>query len=181
MHFDLKETVFPTASIPPIAIREYRDADIPSLAHLYHDTVMHVNARDYTPEQIAAWSPGVWPGEFWRERFESAYRVFVAELDGAQAGFAEFYADGHIDAFYVHHEHQGKGIGRRLMQRIEEEARRTGLDRLHLEASVTGRPRFAAMGFAVTRETVKEYRGAVFQQTFMEKRLTAANTMDTTR
>ena len=32
-----------------VAIREYRDADIPICARLYYDTVININARDYTP------------------------------------------------------------------------------------------------------------------------------------
>lgn len=156
-----------------IAIREYRDADIPIVARLYYDTVVNVNARDYTSEQIAAWSPAVWPDTFWRERFAGAYKVFIAEIGTKIVGFSEYHADGHVDTFYVHHEHQGQGIGTRLMQRIEEEAAKTGVRKLYLEASITGRPRFAAMGFSVVREFTKEHRGAVFHQAMMEKELSS--------
>ena len=154
-----------------ITIREYRDADIPICAQLYYDTVIHINARDYTPEQIKAWSPEVWPDSFWRDRFERAHKVFIAEIDTKIVGFSEYHADGHVDTFYVHHEHQGQGIGKRLMQRIEQEAARTGVTKLYLEASITGRPAFARMGFAIVGEEVKEYRGAIFRQALMEKQL----------
>ena len=156
---------------PPIVIREYRDDDVPVVAQLYYDTVMNVNARDHTPEQIAAWAPAVWPDAFWRERFERMYKVFVAEVGTTIAGFAEYHADGHVDACFVHHQYQGQGIGTRLMQRIEQEAIAAGLPKLYLEASITGRPRFAAMGFVVIREFTKEYRGATFHQALMEKPL----------
>ncbi|NUM54256.1 MAG: GNAT family N-acetyltransferase [Candidatus Hydrogenedentes bacterium] len=154
-----------------IAVRKYRDDDVPIIARLYYDTVIHVNARDYTPEQIKAWSPDVWPDSFWRERFQRAHRVFIAEIGTKIVGFSEYHADGHVDTFYVHHEHQGQGVGRRLMQCIEDEAARTGIEKLYLEASITGRPFFARMGFVVVGEMVKEYRGAVFRQALMEKRL----------
>ncbi|MCC6796636.1 MAG: GNAT family N-acetyltransferase [Candidatus Hydrogenedentes bacterium] len=154
-----------------VAIREYRDADIPICARLYYDTVININARDYTPEQIKAWSPEVWPDSFWRERFQRAHKVFIAEIENNIVGFSEYHADGHVDTFYVHHEHQGQGIGKRLMQRIEQEAAQTGVKKLYLEASITGRPRFARMGFAIVGEEVKEYRGAIFCQALMEKQL----------
>lgn len=161
-----------------ITIREYRDSDVPVIVRLYYDTVIHVNSRDYTPEQIQAWSPGVWPDSFWRERFKRAYKVFIAEIAGEIVGFSEYHADGHVDTFDVHYEHQGQGVGARLMQCIEEEANRTGVNKLYLEASITGRPFFARMGFDVVGETVKEYRGAVFRQALMEKRLTMQDRSD---
>ena len=163
-----------------IAIREYRAADIPIVAQLYYDTVIHVNAGDYTPEQIEAWSPGVWPDSFWRERFQRAHKVFIAEIEDEVAGFSEFHADGHVDTFYVHYRRQGEGIGTALMTAIEAEAARTGAAKLYLEASITARPFFAKMGFEIVGEEVKEYRGAVFQQALMEKRMAPASNTDHT-
>jgi putative acetyltransferase len=157
-----------------ITVREYRDADIAPIARLYYDTVIHVNARGYTPEQIAAWSPDVWPDSFWRERFQRC-TVFVAEIGSKIVGFSEYHADGHIDAFYVHFEHGGEGVGSHLMKRIEEEAARTGVGKLYLEASITGRPFFANKGFQVVGEEVKKYRGAAFRQALMEKQLVQPN------
>lgn len=154
-----------------VANREYRDADIPICARLYYDTVININARDYTPEQIKAWCPEVWPDSFWRERFERAHRVFIAEIGDKIVGFSEYHADGHVDTFYVHHEHQRQGIGKCLMQRIEKEAAQSGVTKLYLEASITGRPSFARMGIAIVGEEVKEYRGAIFRQALMEKQL----------
>lgn len=158
-----------------ISIREYRNEDIPICARLYYDTVIHVNARDYTPDQIIAWSPEVWPDSFWRERFLRAYKVFVAEIGNKIGGFSEYHADGHVDTLYVHYEHQGEGVGSSLMKRIEEEAARTGVIKLYLEASITGRPFFANKGFQVVGEEVKKYRGAAFRQALMEKQLVQPN------
>ncbi|GMU93047.1 MAG: hypothetical protein AMXMBFR4_21050 [Candidatus Hydrogenedentota bacterium] len=151
-------------------VREYKDEDVPAIARLYYDTVRFVNARDYTPEQLHAWAPDIWPDSFWRARFEKG-RVIVAEENGEVVGFAEFHEDGHIDCFYVHYQYQGVGVGTRLMQRIEEEAHSQSIPRLHLEASITGRPFFERRGFNPIGEEVREYRGAVFRNTLMEKRL----------
>jgi putative acetyltransferase len=38
-------------------IRPVKPADAPEIARLYYETVHRVNARDYAPEQIAAWAP----------------------------------------------------------------------------------------------------------------------------
>ena len=42
-----------------IHIRTYTSKDCLLLAQLFYDTVHTVNARDYTPEQLQAWAPGL--------------------------------------------------------------------------------------------------------------------------
>ncbi len=93
-----------------MGIRRVRRADILQIARLYFKTVHEVNARDYSPEQIRAWVPRVYPDAFWQRRFRR-YEVFVAEDGGAVVGFVELGRTGEIDCFYVHHGHQGRGIG----------------------------------------------------------------------
>ena len=151
-------------------IRLVKRADVPEIARLYYETVHRVNARDYGPEQIAAWAPRVYPDAFWLRRFRR-YRVFVAEDEGEVVGFAELAADGAIDCFYVHHAHQGEGVGAALMARVEREARRRGSTRLVADVSLTAEPFFRRMGFRVVRRQVKIYRNRPFRQAVMEKRM----------
>jgi putative acetyltransferase len=151
-------------------IRLVKRADVPEIARLYYETVHRVNARDYGPEQIAAWAPRVYPDAFWLRRFRR-YRVFVAEDEGEVVGFAELAADGAIDCFYVHHAHQGEGVGADLMARVERGARRQGDTRLMADVSLTAEPFFRRMGFRVLRRQVKVYRNRAFKQAVMEKRL----------
>jgi putative acetyltransferase len=151
-------------------IRLVKRADVPEIARLYYETVHRVNARDYGPEQIAAWAPRVYPDAFWLRRFRR-YRVFVAEDRGRVVGFAEFAPEGAIDCFYVHHAHQGKGVGAALMARLEREARRRGAARLVADVSITAQSFFRHMGFRLVRRQVKIYRNRAFKQAVMEMRM----------
>jgi putative acetyltransferase len=151
-------------------VRAWREADLPAVSRLYFETVRNVNARDYTPEQIAAWAPRVEADDYWRERFATR-RAFVAEVDGAIAGFAELEPPGHVDCFYVHHGFQARGIGALMMRRLADEAAALGADRLHAEVSVTARAFFDSQGFAVIRAVTREYRGQRYRQFLMERRL----------
>jgi putative acetyltransferase len=151
-------------------IRPVKRADVPEIARLYYETVRRVNARDYKPEQIAAWAPRVYPDAFWLRRFRR-YRVFVAEDRGRVVGVAELAPGGAIDCFYVHHAHHGKGVGAALMGRIEREARRRGATRLVADVSLTAEPFFRRMGFRVVRRQVRIYRNRAFKQAGMEKRM----------
>ena len=155
-------------------IREPLPADIPEISRLYFNTVRRVNARDYTEEQLRAWVPTIPPAAFWTERFKTR-KVFVAEQNSEIRGFAEFENSGHVDCFYVHHQYQRRGVGSALFARIEEEARRIGVRRLHAEVSLTARPFFEAKGFVVLESRNTLFRDVDFQLYLMEKYVAGGN------
>jgi putative acetyltransferase len=153
-----------------VKVRDWTESDLGPIARLYYETVRHVNAHDYRSAQIEAWAPEVFPESYWAERF-IPYRVFVAQHAGRVAGFIEFDPGGHIDCLYVHHACQRAGVGRALMERIHHEAATADTARLHADVSITARPFFSSMGFAMLREQTRHYRGQDFAQFLMEKRL----------
>ncbi|ALM82587.1 GNAT family N-acetyltransferase [Bordetella sp. N] len=63
-------------------IRRFRLGDEPALFQIFHSAIHLIAARDYTPEQIAAWAPADLDQELWRERMRGI-RPFIAEIDGS--------------------------------------------------------------------------------------------------
>lgn len=155
-----------------LLIREATPQDAGAMAAIFYHTIRRVNAADYTPAQIDAWAGPAPEPERWRARLETR-QTFVACRDGAVVGFAEFEGDGHVDAVYVHHAHQGAGVASRLLERIEQEAARASVARLYTEASITARPFFERRGFVVVEPQEVERRGQTFRNYTMEKRRTA--------
>lgn len=153
-----------------IAIRDYRDEDTEAIMRLFHDTVHAVNGRDYSPEQVAVWAPAAMDRARWAASL-ARKRTFVAEEEGTIVGFAELEGDGHVDRFYCHKEHQGQGVGTRLLATIEAEARRLGCPHLFAEVSITARPFFERRGFRVLAEQTVLLAGVAFVNYRMEKRL----------
>lgn len=151
-------------------IRPYNESDVPAISRLYFNTIHRVNARDYTPQQIRAWAPTIYGNSYWLQRFVKR-RVLVAEDKGRILGFAEFETSGHIDCFYVHHEHQHRGIGSLLMNGLESEFRTLNVGRLFAEVSVTARDFFESRGFTVVEERNQEYRSVTFKLFLMQKYL----------
>ena len=149
-------------------IRTYRKRDIPHISRLYYDTIHRVNCFDYTREQVEAWAPSVPSVDFWQERFNK-YFVYVAEHDAQIVGFTELGMNGHIDCFFVHHEWQRRGVGTRLMKRVEKTAANKRVPRLFAEVSVTARPFFLVRGFCVIREKTAVRSGVSLEQFDMEK------------
>ena len=121
-------------------IRNYRAGDTPAIVRLFFGTVRSVNRADYSEEQVEAWAPAVPdPGE-WHARM-SGRPTLVAEEDGEVVGFVELEGDGHLDMLYVREDAVGRGVGRRLYEAAEREARGRGLGRIFTEASVTAKNR----------------------------------------
>ena len=151
-----------------VSLRPFRPDDAPVLLTLFRDTIRRVNCRDYSPAQIAAWASDDIDPDAWATRFAGRFAV-VAEDEGRLAGFADLEANGHVDRFYVSADYQGQGVGRALLAEVVAEARRLGLVRLFVEASITARPFFESQGFAVLAPQVVVCRGVEFVNDRMER------------
>jgi putative acetyltransferase len=154
-------------------IRAYEAGDASAIARLFYETVRSVNLADYTEEQVEAWAPAVPDQQAWHARMsEPDRRTLVAEEDGEVVGFAELEDDGHLDMLYLRGDAMGRGVGRRLYQALEREARFSGVGRIFTEASITARPFFERHGFGVVREQRVSRRGVEMINLAMEKPLT---------
>ena len=156
-----------------VTLRSYSPDDAPALLALFRDTIRRVNSRDYAPDQIAAWASDDIDPVRWAERFEDGF-VVVAEEAGRPVGFAELEPNGYLDRVYVSADHQRQGIGRRLLEALLDEARRVGHARLFVEVSITARPFFESLGFAVLAPQVVTCRGVEFVNYRMELLLAPA-------
>ncbi len=134
-----------------ITIRIYRDDAAPALRAVYFSAIHETAARDYTPEQIAAWAPETYDESRWAARM-AGIQPFIAERDGIVVGYADVQPNGYIDHFFVSAHAGRQGVGTALMQRIHAQAEATGLTSLFSDVSITARPFFERWGFAVEQE-----------------------------
>ena len=153
-------------------VRAYDARDAPRIARLFYETVHSVNRADYSEEQVRAWAPAVPDPDAWHARMADR-RTLVAEEDGEVVGFAELEDDGHLDMLYVRENAVGRGVGGRLYDAVEREARRLNLSRISTEASITARPFFERQGFRVVREQTVWREGVPLTNFAMEKMLHA--------
>ncbi|WP_096086801.1 GNAT family N-acetyltransferase [Agaribacterium haliotis] len=181
-----------------ISIRNYQPNDAAALWALFFNTIRRVNIRDYTAEQVAAWAPDNYPLELWQKKMQ-AISPFVAEIrlalndaklggkfssshathtvsEGADrfskiVGYSDLQPSGLIDHFFCHHQHQGCGVGRALMQHIFALGRTRGIARLHSEVSISARPFYEHMGFELYKEQSLDLRGQRLRNFVMHKTL----------
>jgi putative acetyltransferase len=151
-------------------IRKYKSGEEKEIWELYRNTVLKVVSKDYDLESVKQWAPQNKDMNEWRSRLEIK-QPYVAEVDGVLVGFAELEADGHIDCFYCHHLWIGKGVGKALFHRIEQEAKKQSIQNLYLEASITAKEFFLKNGFEIIKEENKNIRGAIAKRYIMTKNL----------
>lgn len=151
-------------------VRLFRPEDVEEIAQLFHDTVRQINIRDYSREQIKAWSPDDIHFRNWLEICSSKF-AYVAAKDKQIIGFGELEFNGYIDCFYVHYKFQRQGIGSYIYEAIESKAKELNLTHLSTEASITARPFFASLNFITIKEQRVFCRGETFINYLMEKKI----------
>ncbi|NAW63329.1 GNAT family N-acetyltransferase [Vibrio sp. V31_P5A7T61] len=141
-----------------IEIRKYQESDALDLWAIFYHTVRNVNLRDYSQAQVEAWAPDGFSSEIWQRKMNSL-SPFVAEIDGKIVGYSDLQENGLIDHFFCHHEHQGQGVGRQLMEHVLRMGELQGITRFYSEVNITARPFYERFGFNVIQEQTIEVRG----------------------
>ena len=151
-------------------IRRANTRDLDQIRRLFSDTVRFVNFRDYDLEQIRIWAAGSENIDRWKSRIAEQY-FLIAEKEQMMVGFASMTDEGYVDLMYVHHEHQGKGIGTVLLGNLEEFAERIDKKALSADVSITARPFFEKRGFGVIKIQSREIKDITFSIYMMTKAL----------
>jgi putative acetyltransferase len=151
-------------------IRKFQPADLEAILELFHDVVHTIGAKYYNSEQVQAWAPSNIDKEKWLNSL-TAHITYVAEDQGKMIGFGDMSLTGYIDRLYVHKNYQGKGVALALVKKLEEEARKLGLEELTTEASVMAMPIAKRWGFEVIQKNTKAHRGQEFITYLMRKKL----------
>jgi len=88
-----------------------------------------------TPQMVESWL--VSPTHF----------SVVAELDGAVVGMALLTGAGKLALCYVLPEAQGRGLGKAMLARVEQQVLSWGMKALQLHSTATGQGFFAGLGY----------------------------------
>jgi len=152
-------------------VREYQAKDAPTIAELFSSTVREINGKHYSERQLNAWASPDKDAHFFHTKLSQS-RSFVAEEEGEILGFADLLPERRLLMyFYVHKGHQRKGIGKALLDKIENIAKEQGIEEIYTDASITAKPFFEAMGFVPLEKQEVERAGLHFVNFKMRKKL----------
>jgi N-acetylglutamate synthase-like GNAT family acetyltransferase len=145
-------------------IRRASPDDAPAISEIILAALRETNARDYAPQIIARVEESFTPSRV--EELIRTRKVLVALAGERIIGTASLEGEW-IRTVFVAPDAQGKGVGRRLMARIEDLARHAGLATLQVPATVTAERFYSKLGFKVVRDS---YHGDE-RTIIMERRL----------
>ena len=148
-----------------IKLRNFKAEDCRAVLDLFYSTVLSVNAKDYSKEELDAWADGNFDFKVWIESLLSHYSL-VATIDDKIVGFGDIAEDGYLDRLYVHKDYQSIGIGTLLCSALESYA---GNKRITTAASITAKPFFLNRGYKVIKEQRVERKGILLTNYLTEK------------
>lgn len=150
-------------------IRPFAPSDADALATLFHRSVHEAGIRDYSPSQVAAWSPSKSnPEKYVRQAIGRTFLVAVDD-DGEPLGYGDLEANGHIDHLYCRPDMIGTGVGSALYAAIECAAKSAGIAVLFVEASEGARRLLERRGFSVDAQNNITINGIAIHNYRMSK------------
>lgn len=154
-----------------IIIRKLVETDLGSCVKLFYETVHSVNAKDYTSEQLDVWAPGTVEANDPRVQTILSHIAYVAEIDTVFVGFGDMTEDGYLDRLYVHKDYQRLGIASAIVEKLEEQAVKLGVNEITTHASITAKPFFESFGYVVFKQQEVDVSGIKLTNFIMKKNL----------
>ncbi len=130
-------------------IRKFSDCDVEEMAELFYNTVHSINAKDYNEAQLDVWADGKIDLNKWIERYNRQY-CLVVMIDNKIVGFGSIEGD-YLDMLYVHKDYQGQRIATKIVDKLEEQARKEHAF-ITTHSSITALPFFAKRGYSIIKE-----------------------------
>ena len=152
-----------------IEIRQVQVSDAASVCDMCAETVRKVNKRDYSTMQVEKWSGRLEMIDCMKGRLNEQNGL-VAILNKMPVGIVTWTDEGYLDLFYIHADHQGEGIGARLMNHLVDQLPK-GFT-LTSDVSITARPFFEKFGFEMDVEQTVAIDGVPFTNYSMKLKIT---------
>ncbi|MED9801540.1 MAG: GNAT family N-acetyltransferase [Prevotella sp.] len=152
-----------------LGIRRLAAQDIPEMRKLFRTTVLTVNSKDYTKEEVEDWASCGDSVEHWKELLAKNDYIGALDGQGGIVGFSSMNAEGYLHSMFVHKDWQGKGVATLLLSEVKKIARRYGVHKISVEVSVTARPFFEKHGYKVVKEQKAKANRLYLTNYVMEK------------
>lgn len=136
-----------------IEIRHCHDIDAEDVSTIVCRNLREVNSKDYAADVIEKLAVSFTPDRI--RQLARQREMFVAEMAGKVVGTASLARDNRTQeeryvvlTIFVLPEEHGKGIGTKLMERVEEAARRKGAATLKVPAGRTAISFYQRLGYS---------------------------------
>ena len=115
-------------------LRQITIKDQLELKKVYFEAIQSIDEKIYSKEQKRAWSSQAWDNPNFEKSITKG-KGWLLSKEGLVIAFATRYPNNRIALFYCKGKFQRKGYGSKLLDKLEDEAKKEGLDSLSTEAS----------------------------------------------
>ncbi|MCE5323561.1 GNAT family N-acetyltransferase [bacterium] len=145
-----------------MTIRRAKQEDKEALWSIQTQAIRRQGLSHYSLEQVDTWAGGnTHRPEMYTESIDKDV-FLVADDDGRVVGFTHLKDQtGEICALYVHPDYMGRGIGRMLFERVQEETHRVNITKLYVKASLNAVEFYKKMGFISDQQIMHRFRGGM--------------------
>ena len=154
-----------------LSMRLLTKQDIPQMRALLRSTVLTVNSKDYTHEEVEDWASCGDSVEHWKELLAKNDYIGIFDGQGNIIGFSSMNSEGHLHSMFVHKDWQHQGMASRMLAEVENMAREYGVPKIVVEASITARPFFEKHGYTAVKAQKAKANRLYLTNYVMEKTL----------
>ena len=116
-------------------LRQIKNKDQLELKKVYFDSIQSLDEKIYNREQKLAWSSQAWNNSNFYKSITKG-KGWLLSKQGIIIAFATRYPTDRIALFYCKGKFQRKGFGSKLLHKLEDDAKKEGLEYLSTEASL---------------------------------------------
>ena len=149
-------------------LRQITTKDQLELKKVYFDSIQSLDEEIYNNEQKRAWSSQAWNNPNFDNSITKG-KGWILSKQGIIIAFATRYPTDRIALFYCKAEFQRKGYGTKLLLKLEDEAKKEGLDTLYTEASLISYELFIKNEWEVIRKEKVIINNIFFERYKMTK------------
>ena len=116
-------------------LRPITNKDQLELKKVYFDSIQSIDEKIYSKEQKRSWSSQAWENPSFENSINKGNGWLINDKETIIA-FASRYPRNRIALFYCKGKFQRKGYGSKLLYKLEDEAKKEGINHLYTEASL---------------------------------------------
>jgi len=149
-------------------LRQITIKDQLELKKVYFDSIQSIDEKIYSQDQKRAWSSQAWNNPNFDKSITEGKGWLLSEK-GIIIAFATRHPNNRIALFYCKTKFQRKGCGSRLLHKLEDEAKKEGLDSLSTEASLISYELFLKNDWKIIRKEKVTINNILFERYKMIK------------
>lgn len=149
-------------------IRKYRKEDAKAVCEIIKLNDLKVTSKDYPKKLIKVWIKGDTPE--WIEKISNKTKCFVLIEKKKVIGYISL-KKNEINKLFIHPSYQGKGYGKKLMDKAISIVRRRGVKTIKLYSNLGAKGFYSKCGFNMIKKVRRSSNGVNYYCFLMKKKI----------